>query len=1149
MKLSAPPPPPEPNDPGQPAPDTPEPTTPEAPPAAPAAKPLAWPTWFAGADFTLAVLTLVLAFLLASFAARNSDIWLHLAAGKRLLAGEYTPGTDPFSYTAADRPWVNHSLLYGAASYLLFNAAGGAALVAAKAAEVALAFGLLIAIRRPGFPLWPWAGVAAVSAVAAAPYLTLRPVVGSVLFLAATLFLTFRVPHRPGSWRFPAAVGVLFWGWAMTDEWFLIGPLALALVLLGEAAQGARAAGTEPDPVGPAPDVPTLAKALGIGVLACTLTPHHVRVWQLPFELVGGGQELLTDTRFKVLVAGPLGETYRGSVALGNSLNGLAFAALFLGGAAALGLGAARLRFSHVALWVGFALLSLASIQAIPFLAVVAVPVIAGQLNGMSAGATLGTWADPRSRLLLLSSAGGRVVALVAVAAGCALAWPGWLHPTVHQNPAFARRVAWAVEPEPAAVRAAEQLQAWREAGRLPADARGLVASVDLANYLAWFAPAEKVYANARYNHHRPELPGFVAARAGLGLVKTDEGAEPAALPKVLRDAGAEYVAVYAGTAEPLAFGTAVAQLLDEAHWSPWHFDGRVGVAGWRESGGAGREAFDALRLDPVARAFGPGVEPVPGVAARPPAARGFWDAFLRPADPPPPGADEARAWRAYAEVLALFQNRQQAVNVGFALIDRVTRGAGLVFAARPVLRPDDARQERAAPLLALRAARRAVHAAPDHPDGYFALELALQDRLLPIGEAERWAGRVTALRQCLSRFPGPDDFRPGVYSGSPARAARDLADLYCGWRQELGGFPVGVPVGLPGFEVLHLAGASQQVVSDGKQAGRRPAWDNTVPPQNRLPGGPYLLPLDLAREALQTADRYAAAEPNPGEEGKRYREEIKARLKVVEGELGRASIAFENRRGAAKNKGDEVRLALQTGLHGRALELLTDKDLNPDRDLGPEAPALLLAGVALKLAVGRLEDAAADLDALADAPGFQQRLADPGLRQVLRQLTYQKLLLEGNYADAGKALGDLEGERLRADPLKPARDGFDPKPFLEKRAVPDWAALAPRAGLLSPLPADTVGGPLAWAAEFANAATFQGLRGELARRRAEQVEFFYRRGVLHLLEGDVGEAEKWLLQARLPAVNEWGLPPPPAPAAELYLRLIDDARKRAAAK
>ena len=82
-------------------------------PAEPATqKTASWPAWFAGADFLLVALALSLAFLVSSFVARNSDVWLHLAAGKRLFQGDYLPGSDPFSYSAADRVWVNHNLLF-----------------------------------------------------------------------------------------------------------------------------------------------------------------------------------------------------------------------------------------------------------------------------------------------------------------------------------------------------------------------------------------------------------------------------------------------------------------------------------------------------------------------------------------------------------------------------------------------------------------------------------------------------------------------------------------------------------------------------------------------------------------------------------------------------------------------------------------------------------------------------------------------------------------------------------------------------------------------------------------------------------------------------------------------------------------------------
>ncbi|HJZ59352.1 MAG TPA: hypothetical protein VKE74_30690, partial [Gemmataceae bacterium] len=447
----------------------------------PEAQPATWPTWFPKADFTMAVLAVGLGFLLASFAARNSDLWLHLAAGKRLVAGQYVPGSDPFSYSAADRAWVNHSWLWDFGAYVLYGG-HGVLLVFVKALAVAAAGALLIGMCRPGYSPWPWAALTGVAFLAAAPKLILGPIVGSVLLLAVTLFILFRVPSRPGSWRIPIAIGVTFWLWANIDAWFILGPLALALVLAGEWIQQNylnRPESENPDaePLGRLPDVPTLARALAVGVVACMLNPHHYRVWQLPFELVGSSVIRMDQTMNLGLNLAPTDGIYTDKEYLGRNLNGLAYLVLLVGGGAVIGFGVGRLRVSHLVLWVGFALLSLLSVFAIPFFAVVAVPLMAAQLNAISARVTLGKTSERRTRTILSASAGGRVLCLVGLLAACVCAWPGWLHPPGVEGRNPARRVAWVVEPDPALVRAATQLKTWRESGALPADARGFIAS------------------------------------------------------------------------------------------------------------------------------------------------------------------------------------------------------------------------------------------------------------------------------------------------------------------------------------------------------------------------------------------------------------------------------------------------------------------------------------------------------------------------------------------------------------------------------------------------------------------------------------------------------------------------------------------------
>jgi hypothetical protein len=97
----------------------------------------------------------------------------------------------------------------------------------------------------------------------------------------------------------------------------------------------------------------------------------------------------------------------------------------------------------------------------------------------------------------------------------------------------------------------------------------------------------------------------------------------------------------------------------------------------------------------------------------------------------------------------------------------------------------------RAIPLLAVRAARRAIADDPDHPDGYYALGLAMADAELPLGEAERALGMATAFRQCLQRLPEPDRYKRGQFLATGTDAALELAQVYLGrrfaWRDARG--------------------------------------------------------------------------------------------------------------------------------------------------------------------------------------------------------------------------------------------------------------------------------------------------------------------------------------------------------------------------
>lgn len=1183
MKLSAPPPPPPEPPEENPTPVTSTPGSPEAPPAevppidAAATKPLTWPAWFASADFLLAALVVLLAFLVASFVARNSDVWLHLAAGKRLFSGEYIPGgSDPFSYSAADRPWVNHSWLFDAGAYLLYGGKG-IMLGVLKALAVAGTFALLIGIRRPGFSLWPWAAVAAVAVIAAAPQMTLRPVIASMLLLAVTMFLLFRMEHRPGSWRFPIAIGITFWLWANIDSWFFVGPFALALILVGELIQQRWLKTTEkPDtvePLGQLPDVPTLVRALVLGLLVCMLTPHHIRIWELPFELVGAPGAKL-DPRLKVLLYQPLDSEYTKLPSLGYNVNGLAYGVLFVGGGVALGLSSGRIRIAHLTLWIGFALISLLSLAIVPFFAVVAVPLIASQLNSLSSRVHLQTWGDPRTRFILLGSAVGRVLCLAAVATACVLTWPGWLHPE-SANPAFARRVGWGIESDGGMVRAAEQLQAWRASGQLPPDARGLIASAELANYCAWFAPQEKVYLNGRYNHHRQELPGYLDARAGLMLFPQDQEPDPKKLEELLQKTGAEYVAITTGPGDGerlqlLSRLSAMQMWVDGERWSPWYLDGRTTICGWRGTPGSEKQSFAALRLDPVFLAFGPGVVPLPPgeTAAVPPEATLAME-FLQGIALPPPAADEALGWLRYKQANRQRQSVLELLARSWWLSTPSPAGMSLLRLTNmgfwPPPQPGHLADEAAAStFLALRAAHRAIAANPDHPDGYFTLALVLAEPNLPMSEADRVVAQITAFRQCLVRMPPPNRFKPGVYTASATEATAQLAQLHLGRQLSATQF-AGIPIDTLALSPLVMSDAASFLLDLGGQMRLiTPAELGAQPPtvQNevRRMGRPHLLALDLAREYLVLANAYAAVEwAGLGDQGKKQMDGLKDWLKRVETDVVKANSAYVRMSGQLKTR-DQFRAALRNNLVSEALRILNDKDTDLVRDFGPdplEVAHVALLRVALELALGRIEEVPEGVDRANER--IELIGARPEARifaQALKGIVYEKLVIEGNYTEAGKLLDQLQGGAFDTDPYKPLRDKFNPSFYVKlgDRKIGTWRFASQFLLFGAPSPFDLVvrvGTPTVALNGFGVNEVgqpnlgFIPLQQALVAQRDREAEYFFRRGLLSLMEGEIPTARTRFLATRQPAIPEWGVPEHKSPNAELYLRLIDQAARK----
>jgi hypothetical protein len=334
-------------------------------------------------DLALVAVVLALVFLLGSFAVKNSDFWMFMAAGRDLLNGKYTFGVDPYSYNTGDRYWANHAWLFDVLLYKTYQTFGDTALVVLKALGLVLLAGLLLGIRRRGQSLWLPAACTGLALLAASPRFLMQPTLASYLFLAVTLWLLQRPraeAGEPASWlAAPRSYWLLiplFVLWVNMDSWFLVGPLAVGLYLLGEVLQNALA----PVHVGPDASAPqerrTLAQVLVVGLLALLVNPHHYHALTLPVELsfLAPVPLLQNDPRFQWVFYSPFQSEYF-TTNVGLNVAGVAFFPLIAVTIASFWVNWTGFRWWRLLLVSFFLVWACYRWQAIPFFAIVAGPI------------------------------------------------------------------------------------------------------------------------------------------------------------------------------------------------------------------------------------------------------------------------------------------------------------------------------------------------------------------------------------------------------------------------------------------------------------------------------------------------------------------------------------------------------------------------------------------------------------------------------------------------------------------------------------------------------------------------------------------------------------------------------------------------------
>jgi tetratricopeptide (TPR) repeat protein len=750
-------------------------------------------------DWVIVGLVVILAFLLASFAVRNSDFWIHLATGRLAANGEWNFGSNPFAYSTPQTYWANHSWLYDLALYGVArltggpeSVGGGAVLVVLKAILFTFLAWVMLQIRRPGQHLWAPAFCTGLALIAMSPRLLFQPTLFSLLFLGITLCVLQAPRHEeigPGRnslarsplnvyWLLPP----LFALWVNVDEWFLLGPVTVALYLIGVVLQQLTApirTGTDaPEPRQPL----ILFLVFIVGVTACLINPYGYRAFTLPVQL--GLTDVVDvyrqDSLLRHYFDSPFDQDYF-RPGIGMNVAGLAYFPLVGLGLASFVLSFfATWRWWRLLIWLFFAALSGYESRNIPFFAVVAGPITALNLQDFAA-VRLGM--QPRlERGWRLWSIGGRLVTILLVLGVLLLTWPGWLHGRP-SDPMQVYRVGWSVDIEPSFRQSAEQLKSWHEAGLIRDEDHGFNFTPEVMNYCAWFCaneqghPLEKGYFDYRLSAYSKQVAtDYVDLRQVLRNPgqSTVPGGRQVNWQKLFRDQHISHLVV--NLRDPDGAFVWISLLNDWQQWPLIYLDGRTIIFRWQDPRHRGQQPLAAIpRMEPEIRAFGAAATLAPAKGPeKPPEPQDLWTRYAQGPPPLPLATDRAMRWLDYWNVISRrwFGPYLLASDVAAwsAVVGASPFGLGggtvapasnLVLSSLPVrfafanpqllsyfLRFKD-QGPPGSPLLAVRTCREALLTNSNDPVTYFTLGRAYS---LLLEQEDQWVGRTQAAQRQFPR-------------------------------------------------------------------------------------------------------------------------------------------------------------------------------------------------------------------------------------------------------------------------------------------------------------------------------------------------------------------------------------------------------------
>ncbi len=185
-------------------------------------------------DFVLRWAVVLLALLMACTEISKSRTLIHVKTGQYIAShGMLPPRTDVFSYTAANRRWINTSWLFDLITSAVYGVGGAVGLSLMQAIVAAIAFGLVVHTSRRGVSTWWGSITAALALLVCLNQFQVLPELITLLGVALDLWLLERWRER-GQSRELLLLCVLFLFWGNLDPRMFVGLGLLVLYALGQ---------------------------------------------------------------------------------------------------------------------------------------------------------------------------------------------------------------------------------------------------------------------------------------------------------------------------------------------------------------------------------------------------------------------------------------------------------------------------------------------------------------------------------------------------------------------------------------------------------------------------------------------------------------------------------------------------------------------------------------------------------------------------------------------------------------------------------------------------------------------------------------------------------------------------------------------------